>query len=87
MEADSRISIKELRVDGGATANNLLMQFQSDILNTKVIAANRNRNYCIGCSLFCRLAVGYWKMLKKFSNNGKLIKHLHRQWQMQKEMN
>ncbi len=37
MEADSGISIKELRVDGGATANNLLMQFQSDMLQTKVV--------------------------------------------------
>ena len=37
MEADAKISIKELRVDGGATVNNLLMQFQSDVLNTKTV--------------------------------------------------
>ena len=50
MEKDSGISIKELRVDGGATANNLLMQFQSDILNTKVLRPKVTETTALGAA-------------------------------------
>ncbi len=60
MEADSGISIKELRVDGGATANNLLMQFQSDLLNTKVVRPTVIETTAIGAAYLAGLAVGYW---------------------------
>ena len=52
MQADANIEVKELRVDGGATANNLLMQFQSDILNTKVIAQKLQKQL-LWCSISC----------------------------------
>ncbi len=60
MEADSGISIKELRVDGGATANNLLMQFQSDLLQTKVIRPTTIETTALGAAYLAGLAVGYW---------------------------
>lgn len=61
MEADSEISIKELRVDGGATANDLLMQFQSNILNTKVLRPEVTETTALGAAYLAGLAVGYWK--------------------------
>ena len=61
MEADSGISIKELRVDGGATKNNLLMQFQSDVLNTKVIRPTVTETTALGAAYLAGLAVGFWK--------------------------
>ncbi|HJV18977.1 MAG TPA: glycerol kinase GlpK [Sediminibacterium sp.] len=60
MEADSGISIKELRVDGGATANNLLMQFQSDLLQTSVIRPTTTETTALGAAYLAGLAVGYW---------------------------
>ncbi|MCC5941225.1 MAG: glycerol kinase GlpK [Balneolaceae bacterium] len=61
MEADSGIDIKELRVDGGATANNLLMQFQSDILQAPVIRPKTLETTALGAAYLAGLAVGYWK--------------------------
>src|SRR6476646_6481535 len=63
MEADAGISIAELRVDGGATINNSLMQFQSDILNTKVIRPKITETTALGAAYLAGLAVGYWKDL------------------------
>ena len=60
MEADSNISIKELRVDGGATANNLLMQFQSDILHAPVVRPTVYETTALGAAYLAGLAVGYW---------------------------
>ncbi len=61
MEADSGISIKELRVDGGATANNLLMQFQANLLNCKVIRPEITETTALGAAYLAGLAVGFWK--------------------------
>jgi glycerol kinase len=72
MEADSGISIKELRVDGGATANDLLMQFQSDILNTKVLRPTITETTALGAAYLAGLAVGYWKS----------IEDIQQQWQI-----
>jgi glycerol kinase len=63
MEADSGISIKELRVDGGATANNLLMQFQSDLLQTSVIRPTTTETTALGAAYLAGLAVGYWSSI------------------------
>ncbi|MEO6230245.1 MAG: glycerol kinase GlpK [Ferruginibacter sp.] len=60
MEADSGIEIKELRVDGGATVNDLLMQFQSDILNTNVVRPVITETTALGAAYLAGLAVGYW---------------------------
>ncbi|RXF68572.1 glycerol kinase GlpK [Arcticibacter tournemirensis] len=61
MEADAGMKIQELRVDGGATINNLLMQFQADILNCKVIRPNIVETTALGAAYLAGLAVGYWK--------------------------
>jgi glycerol kinase len=61
MEADSGIHIKELRVDGGATANNLLMQFQSDILQVPVVRPKVYETTALGAAYLAGLAVGFWK--------------------------
>lgn len=61
MEADSGIEILELRVDGGATANDLLMQFQSDILQAPVIRPKILETTALGAAYLAGLAVGYWK--------------------------
>lgn len=75
MEADSGIAIKELRVDGGATANDLLMQFQSDILNTKVLRPTVTETTALGAAYLAGLAVGYW-------NN---IEEIQQQWLVDKQ--
>jgi len=61
MEADSGISIKELRVDGGATVNNALMQFQADVLNTVTVRPKVVETTAMGAAFLAGLAVGYWK--------------------------
>ena len=60
MEADAGMEIKELRVDGGATANDLLMQFQSNLLNCKVIRPNVVETTALGAAYLAGLAVGFW---------------------------
>jgi len=61
MQADSGISIKELRVDGGATANNLLLQFQADLLGTRVVRPKITETTALGAAYLAGLAVGFWK--------------------------
>ncbi|WP_218146455.1 glycerol kinase GlpK [Parapedobacter indicus] len=61
MEADANTEIKELRVDGGATANNLLLQFQADILQAGVIRPQITETTAIGAAYLAGLAVGVWK--------------------------
>jgi len=75
MEADSGINIKELRVDGGATENNLLMQFQSDVLNTTVIRPIITETTALGAAYLAGLAVGVWEN----------IEALQTQWQIDKK--
>lgn len=60
MEADSGIGIGELRVDGGATVNNLLMQFQADVLNTVTVRPKVVETTVMGAAFLAGLAVGYW---------------------------
>jgi glycerol kinase len=61
MESDAQIPIAELRVDGGATKNNLLMQFQSNILNTKVVRPTIIETTALGAAYLAGLAIGFWK--------------------------
>lgn len=65
MEADSGIEIRELRVDGGATANNFLMQFQSDLLRCKVIRPQIVETTALGAAYLAGLAVGYWDSIEE----------------------
>ena len=60
MQRDAQIPLKELKVDGGASRNNLMMQFQADILNTKVIRPRNPETTALGATYLAGLAVGYW---------------------------
>lgn len=73
MELDSELSIKNLKVDGGASRNNLLMQFQSDILDTEVLRPRITETTALGAAYLAGLAVGYWKD----------IDEIKRQWQIE----
>jgi glycerol kinase len=72
MEADSGISIKELRVDGGATVNNILMQFQSDILNTIVVRPKITETTALGAAYLAGLATGYWSSIDEIQQQWKV---------------
>jgi glycerol kinase len=61
-----------LRVDGGATHNNLLMQFQSDIVNTKVIRPTMVETTALGAAYLAGLAVGFWKNIEELSAKWKV---------------
>ncbi len=74
MQADAGTPIKELRVDGGATANNLLMQFQADLLNCKVIRPEVTEVTAIGAAYLAGLATGFWKDIDEIKS----------QWQINK---
>ncbi|SEP45689.1 glycerol kinase GlpK [Mucilaginibacter sp. OK283] len=75
MEADAGMPIKELRVDGGATANDLLMQYQADVLNCKVIRPNVVETTALGAAYLAGLAVGFWKD----------VAEIQQLWQSEKE--
>jgi len=72
MEADAGVSIAELRVDGGATANNLLMQFQADLLNCKVIRPEVTEVTAIGAAYLAGLATGFWESLDQIRSQWKI---------------
>jgi glycerol kinase len=72
MNSDSGIDIKELRVDGGATVNNLLMQIQSDVLQVPVIRPKVYETTALGAAYLAGLAVGYWGS----------IAEIEKQWQI-----
>ena len=61
MERDAGIRLAELRVDGGATANNLLMQFQADVLGVPVVRPKVLETTALGAGYLAGLAVGYWR--------------------------
>jgi len=61
MEKDAGLALAELRVDGGATASNLLMQFQADLLGVPVVRPRVHETTALGAAYLAGLAVGYWK--------------------------
>jgi glycerol kinase len=61
MQADSGVPLTELRVDGGASKNDLLMQFQADILDVPVVRAGVTETTALGAAYLAGLAVGFWK--------------------------
>ncbi len=67
MSADSGIDVAELRVDGGAAANDLLMQFQADILGVPVIRPTVLETTALGAAYHAGLAVGYWESLEQIA--------------------
>ncbi|MBE8720639.1 glycerol kinase GlpK [Sphingobacterium pedocola] len=77
MEIDSKAKIKELRVDGGATNNNFLMQFQADILKTNVVRPAITETTAMGAAFLAGLAVGYWKDIEELKTLWKEDKTFH----------
>jgi len=72
MTADSNISLRTLRVDGGAIANNLLMQFQADMLGVDVVRPQISETTALGAAYLAGLAVGYWKDVNELQSQWKL---------------
>lgn len=77
MESDSGIKIRELRVDGGATVDDMLMQFQADLLQTPVIRPRITETTALGAAYLAGLAVGFWSDIGEIS----------RQWKEDKQFN
>lgn len=75
MKSDSGINIRELRVDGGATVNNKLMQFQSDLLQAKVVRPKVTETTALGAAYLAGLATGFWSG----------ITEIRQQWQVDRE--
>ena len=71
MQRDAAIDLKELKVDGGAARNNLLMQFQADVLFTKVIRPKVTETTALGATYLAGLAVGFWNS----------VDEIRQQWQ------
>ncbi len=69
MEADSGVSLRSLKVDGGATANNFLMQLQADILGAEVIRPKILETTSLGAAYAAGLAVGFWDDLDSLRGN------------------
>lgn len=72
MEADAGTPISELRVDGGATANNILMQFQADIMKCRVIRPEVTEVTALGAAYLAGLATGFWKNIAEISAQWKV---------------
>ncbi|MGI2029631.1 glycerol kinase GlpK [Endozoicomonas acroporae] len=68
MQQDAGIEMKQLRVDGGAVANNFLMQFQSDILNKEVVRPTVTESTAAGSAYLAGLAVGFWKSIDELKD-------------------
>jgi glycerol kinase len=75
MQADSGIKLKQLRVDGGASANDLLMQLQADLLGVPVVRPKVAETTALGAAYLAGLAVGFWKSQTDIA----------RQWQIDKD--
>jgi len=72
MQNDSGIDIRELRVDGGATVNNQLMQFQSDLLQAKVVRPKISETTALGAAYLAGLAVNYWSNISEIRKQWKI---------------
>lgn len=75
MELDSGLNISELKVDGGASRNDLLMQFQSDLLDTEVLRPRVTETTALGAAYLAGLAVGYWDDIDQINS----------QWQVERK--
>ena len=69
MEKEAQIDLRELRVDGGACANDFLMQFQADILEARVIRPKCIETTALGAAYLAGLAVGYWEDIEEIRKN------------------
>ena len=71
MQKDSKLDLSELRVDGGASRNNLLMQIQADILGVPVVRPKVTETTALGAAYLAGLAVGYWDSIEQISKQWK----------------
>lgn len=71
MQKDSRLPVSELRVDGGASRNNLLMQIQADVLGVPVVRPRVTETTALGAAYLAGLAVGYWDSIEQISRQWK----------------
>jgi glycerol kinase len=93
MQLDSGIRVDQLRVDGGAASNNLLMQFQADILQAPVVRPKVIETTALGAAFLAGLAVGFWDDVEQISKIWQTdrvfepmmtldrVQALHAQWQ------
>jgi glycerol kinase len=72
MQADAGVEIKSLKVDGGASANDFLMQFQADMINAPVKRPKCVETTAMGAAYLAGLAVGYWKSKEDVVKNQKI---------------
>ena len=72
MEADADIKVAERRVDGGAAANNLLLQFQADVLGVPVVRPTVLETTALGAAYLAGLAVGFWRDDAEVAANWKI---------------
>jgi len=77
MEKDMGDELSELRVDGGASANNTMIQFQSDVLGTKVIRPSELETTALGAAYFAGLKVGFWKSVDEIKTFYKEDRQFH----------
>lgn len=74
METDSGIPLATLRVDGGASSNHFLMQFQADIMNAKIVRPDVTETTALGAAYLAGLAVGYYENMEDIKQNWKVGK-------------
>ena len=79
MEADASMNVSELRVDGGATVNNSLMQFQADLVNVPVIRPTILETTALGAAYLAGLAVGFWKSIAAIEHQWQVERTFHPQ--------
>lgn len=87
MEEDSGISLKELRVDGGASANNFLMQFQSDILGVPIKRPDIIETTALGAAYLAGLAVGFWSCKEEIWDKWNINMSFEPQMEIEKREN
>ncbi|MBI4786539.1 MAG: glycerol kinase GlpK [Chloroflexi bacterium] len=80
MQHDSGVSLKSLKVDGGAVKNNFLMQLQADILGAQVVRPIVNETTALGAAYAAGLAVGFWKSLEELKQNWGVDRIFEPQW-------
>ena len=86
MEADSKLPLKSLRVDGGVVKNNFLMQFQSDILNVPVERAAINETTALGAAYLAGIAVGFWRSKEEIVQHWKIDRKFESQMDEQRRI-
>ena len=84
MSRDAGVPLKELKVDGGASRNNLLMQFQADILGTKVIRPQVVETTAMGAAYLAGLAVGYWSSIDEIRKQWQVDRIFEPSWEEEK---